>query len=99
MKAPISPTVLAAGPQPWMVGVQADGTVAEDRDRLRRVLNEAVSDHSCWIVLSTCHRVELYGFDAVPKLDSGLRVETGEAAVHHLFRVAAGLESVERTGL
>jgi glutamyl-tRNA reductase len=93
VKPPLIPKVAAGGTQPWMVGVQADGTGAEDRDRFRRVLNAAVSDHSCWIVLSTCHRVELYGFDAVPKLDSDPRVETGEAAVRHLLRVAAGLES------
>jgi glutamyl-tRNA reductase len=93
VKSLLRPTVAAAGTQPWMVGVQAAGTGAEDRDRFRRLLDAAVSDHSCWIVLSTCHRVELYGFDDAPKLDSELRVKTGEAAVRHLIRVAAGLES------
>jgi glutamyl-tRNA reductase len=89
----ITPKVAGEGIQPWMVGVQADVTSAEERDRFRHLLNTAVSDRTCTIVLSTCHRVELYGFGAIPKLDSDLRVEMGGAAVRHLLRVAAGLES------
>jgi glutamyl-tRNA reductase len=45
------------------------------------------------VALATCHRVELYGFGAAPSLDSVV-VRTGEEAVAHLLRVAAGLESV-----
>jgi glutamyl-tRNA reductase len=91
--APLMQTFTRVSTQPWMVGVQADHTSAEDRDRFARVLKAAAGDRSCWIVLSTCHRVELYGFEAFPELHSELRVEKGEAAVRHLLRVAAGLES------
>jgi len=42
--------------------------------------------------LTTCHRVELYGFGPAPSL-SELRVRRGADAVTHLMRVAAGLES------
>jgi glutamyl-tRNA reductase len=45
------------------------------------------------ILLSTCHRVELYGFGIMPDLGTLLHVETGMQAVGHLMRVAAGLES------
>ncbi len=62
-----------------MVGVQADNTSAEDRDRFARLLNAAAANHSCWIVLSTCHRVELYGFDAIPRLDVTPPPDSGDS--------------------
>lgn len=79
--------------RPWMAGVQADNASAEERDRLSRSLSAQTSDHQTWILLNTCHRVELYGVGAMPPLDHDLRVETGPDAVRHLVRVAAGLES------
>jgi glutamyl-tRNA reductase len=79
--------------EPWVMAVQADAAAASERDRLGRLLEGKVTSHSDWILLSTCHRVELYGFGAVPDLDNGLQVETGDRAVRHLIRVAAGLES------
>src|SRR5258708_19264771 len=79
--------------EPWVMGVQADTTDANDRDDLARSVRERIAAHSDWILLNTCHRVELYGFGTAPGLDARLRVVTGEAAVRHLIRVAAGLES------
>ncbi len=79
--------------QPWVMAVQAATADAGERDRLARSLEAKVPSHPDWILLSTCHRVELYGFGAVPDLDEGLRLETGDRAVRHLIRVAAGLES------
>ncbi len=70
-----------------MAGVDASESTAEERARLASVL--AAAPH---ILLETCHRVELYG-SGEPGALSGLRVRTGEAAVRHLCRVAAGLES------
>ena len=79
--------------QPWVVAVQADTTRANERDRLARLLEGKVTCHRDWILLSTCHRVELYGFGPIPQLDARLDVEIGESAARHLIRVAAGLES------
>ncbi len=79
--------------QPWVVAVQADIAGADERDRLSRLLQGEVAGHPDQILLSTCHRVELYGFGLIPQLDAGLKVELGESAVRHLFRVATGLES------
>jgi glutamyl-tRNA reductase len=79
--------------QPWVMGVQADAADANDRDVLARSVRERIAAHSDWILLNTCHRVELYGFGAAPGLDARLKVVTGEGAVRHLIRVAAGLES------
>lgn len=44
------------------------------------------------VALTTCHRVELYGLGAAPGF-RGPRLREGDAAVTHLMRVAAGLES------
>ncbi|HET6311382.1 MAG TPA: NAD(P)-binding domain-containing protein [Candidatus Nitrosotalea sp.] len=79
--------------QPWVMAVQAGAAGASERDRLARSLEGRVPSHPDWILLSTCHRVELYGFGAVPDLDEGLHLATGDRAVRHLIRVAAGLES------
>ncbi|GAC1644844.1 MAG: hypothetical protein NVS9B11_15460 [Candidatus Dormibacteraceae bacterium] len=79
--------------EPWVMAVQAGTAAASERDRLGRSLEAKVTSHPDWILLSTCHRVELYGFGAVPDLDEGLHLETGDRAVRHLIRVAAGLES------
>jgi glutamyl-tRNA reductase len=75
------------------MAVQAGAAGASERDQLARSLEVKVPSHPDWILLSTCHRVELYGFGAMPDLDEGLHLEVGDRAVRHLIRVAAGLES------
>ncbi len=76
-----------------MVGVQAGNATAEDRERVALLMRGPITDQAQGILLSTCHRVELYGFGSSPRLRGDMRVETGAGAVQHLIRVAAGLES------
>jgi glutamyl-tRNA reductase len=78
--------------EPWVMAVHADAVGADERDRIARSVQGRIASHDA-ILLSTCHRVELYGFGAMPDLDTRLQVETGEQAVRHLIRVATGLES------
>jgi glutamyl-tRNA reductase len=79
--------------EPWVMAVQAGAAAASERDRVARSFESRVPTHPDWILLSTCHRVELYGFGPVPELDEGFHLEKGHSAVNHLIRVAAGLES------
>jgi glutamyl-tRNA reductase len=78
--------------QPWVAGVSAAECPAEERERIAVGLRQCASGGS--VLLSTCHRVELYGFGEPPRLAGDLRLLSGGAAVVHLLRVAAGLESV-----
>jgi glutamyl-tRNA reductase len=78
--------------EPWVMAVHADTVGAEERDRIARSVEEAMPGHRA-ILLSTCHRVELYGLGTMPQVDARLEVVTGEQAVRHLIRVASGLES------
>lgn len=72
-----------------MGGATAPDTPPGERARLAAGLRE--QQEGC-VLLSTCHRVELYGWGDAPP--SGLPItRTGEDAARHLFRVAAGLES------
>ncbi|HEY8676580.1 MAG TPA: NAD(P)-binding domain-containing protein [Candidatus Dormibacteraeota bacterium] len=75
------------------MAVQADTATADERAELARAVETQIEGHPEWILLSTCHRVELYGFGARPDLHASLQVEAGEEAVRHLIRVATGLES------
>jgi len=77
--------------QPWVAGVSAADRPAEDRDRIAALLRHDRAGGR--VLLSTCHRVELYGFGEPPRLPDDLPLRRGEAAVVHLLRVAAGLES------
>jgi glutamyl-tRNA reductase len=79
--------------EPWVIGARADTTDAEERALLARALKLEVAHRPDWILLHTCHRTELYGFGPAPELDACLRLETGDEAVRHLLRVAAGLDS------
>jgi glutamyl-tRNA reductase len=79
--------------EPWLMAVQADAADAAERARLVQAVNARIEGQPERILLSTCHRVELYGFGARPDIDDRLQVETGDDAVRHLMRVAAGLES------
>lgn len=79
--------------EPWTLGVSAENTAAPERLRILRAIEEHVPEITNRVLLSTCHRVELYGFGEPPVLDADLVLAQGEAAVAHLIRVAAGLES------
>lgn len=70
-----------------MIGADAGAAGADERSALASTL--AASPH---VLLETCHRVELYG-TGDPEDRDGLKLRTGETAVRHLCRVAAGLES------
>ncbi len=79
--------------QPWLIAVHADAAGADERDLVARAIEEDIGDRADWILLKTCHRVELYGFGAAPEVAIGYQAKAGDQAVHHLMRVAAGLES------
>lgn len=83
---------MSTHPLPWVIGLQAHNSSAEDRDRFARQMTRPAADHTDWILLSTCHRAELYGFGPAPQVND-VPTQAGDAAVRHLFRVAAGLES------
>jgi glutamyl-tRNA reductase len=79
--------------QPWVLSVKADTANSEMRELIARAVGAKIADHADWVLLETCHRVELYGFGAMPDLETPLAPATGEDAVRHLMRVAAGLDS------
>lgn len=79
--------------QPWVLSVKADTATAEARGVIARAVSAKIADRADWVLLETCHRVELYGFGSVPDLETSLARVTGEDAVRHLMRVAAGLDS------
>ncbi|HSR25119.1 MAG TPA: hypothetical protein VLW53_16310, partial [Candidatus Eisenbacteria bacterium] len=84
--------MVESGVLPWALVAQAGDIDVDGRTRLEADLQELVDFHRRWALLATCHRVEVYGFGPGPsRHDMGLL--EGEAAVRHLFRVAAGLES------
>jgi len=74
-----------------VLATQADETSVEERSRLAAVIEARLPAEAGWTLLSTCHRVELYGFGEAPDLP--MRLLRDDAAVGHLLRVAAGLES------
>ena len=81
-----------SGGQPWALVVQAGELDVNRRVELAAALAELVEFHRQWVLLATCHRVELYGFGQSPAQQEMRRLE-GDRAVRQLFRVAAGLES------
>jgi glutamyl-tRNA reductase len=78
---------------PWLLAVKAHTAGADERERIARSVAVEIGGHADWVLLETCHRVELYGFGAVPELEASMRVVTGDDAARHLMRVAAGLDS------
>src|SRR5216684_517043 len=79
--------------EPWVLGLQAGTSSPDERAWLQREVEEQLGGHRDWIVLSTCHRLEVYGFGAMPVVDIPVKVSAGEDAVRQAMRVAAGLES------
>src|ERR1700746_2933307 len=76
----------------WALTASASEADSATRDRLGREMERWLEAGPDAVALTTCHRVELYGLGPAPNLP-GLRVHSGVAAVRHLMRVAAGLES------
>lgn len=71
--------------------IDVDAGVRSELGRRMELWSRSNTGHA--VVLSTCHRVELYGVGPQPELGA-LRPLAGDDAVRHLLRVAAGLESV-----
>jgi glutamyl-tRNA reductase len=76
---------------PWVAGVSAAERSVEERELIAARMRQGAGRGS--VLLSTCHRIELYGVGDPPPSAAGLPQKTGQAAVVHLLRVAAGLES------
>ncbi len=76
----------------WALTASAAELDAAGRERLARDVDRWIESGRDAVVLATCHRVELYGLGPQPELRAP-RSSSDEAAVAHLMRVAAGLES------
>ena len=76
-------------------------------DRLATLMTQVNGQRPEWALLATCHRCEVYTFQANADLVQGLlreqfpadashavTVQRGDAAARHLMRVTAGLESM-----
>lgn len=77
----------------WALTVSAETAPAETRERVLSAIEDRLRARPGWVLLNTCHRVEVYGVGEAPVIAGELSLLTGEPAVRHLFRVAAGLES------
>jgi len=86
-------SVLNSIDQPWVLGARADSHDAERRSEIAAAIRMSTASSPTCVLLETCHRVELYGFGAAPDLGLPLQLATGDSAVVHLMRVAAGLDS------
>src|SRR5215471_3606374 len=76
----------------WALTASAGEVDSAARDHLAREIVEWLDAGSDGVALTTCHRAELYGLGATPRLHHP-RLREGAFAVRHLMRVAAGLES------
>lgn len=72
----------------WALTASAGDVDATSRAKVAREM-----EHRIGIVLTTCHRAELYGVGDMPAM-RGAHALQERAAVEHLLRVACGLESV-----
>jgi glutamyl-tRNA reductase len=77
----------------WSLSVSAETAPVDTRERVLSAIEDRLRAHPGWVLLNTCHRVEVYGVGEAPAIASELSLLTGEPAVRHLLRVAAGLES------
>ena len=75
--------------EPWALTATAGEVDANDR----AAAAHEMGDFGGGILLATCHRAELYGVGAMPRVRWARALRGGEA-VEHLLRVASGLESV-----
>jgi glutamyl-tRNA reductase len=78
--------------EPWVLALDAGDAPVEDRTRFQAEAEAMLEFHAGWALLSTCHRVELYGMGPVPRWP-GVRTLRGRPAAERLIRIAAGLES------
>src|SRR5579864_3621299 len=78
--------------QLWSQTASAGEVESGARDGLAQEMQEWLEAGNDGVLLTTCHRVELYGFGDAPTLHAA-RFRTGPGAASHLMRVAAGLES------
>jgi glutamyl-tRNA reductase len=78
--------------EPWVLALDAGDAPVEERARFQAEADAMLEFHTGWALLSTCHRVELYGMGPVPRWP-GVRTLRGRPAARRLIRVAAGLES------
>jgi glutamyl-tRNA reductase len=76
----------------WALTASAGELDSAARDGLAGEMDRWLEAGHDAVVLTTCHRVELYGLGPVPRLQSP-RARKGAVAAEHLMRVAAGLES------
>jgi len=76
----------------WALTASASEVDSADRNHLAREMGQWLDAGRDALVLTTCHRAELYGLGVAPHF-GGPHVLKGEAAATHLMRVAAGLES------
>jgi glutamyl-tRNA reductase len=77
----------------WVLAAAVDDVPVEERARFQAEAEAVLKFHTGWALLTTCHRVELYGVGPAPSWPGVLALQ-GEAAVRRLIRVAVGLESV-----
>jgi glutamyl-tRNA reductase len=78
---------------PWVLTASAGDVDAATRAEQAVRMSDWIDRGGDGVALVTCHRVELYGFGDAPRLE-WVRALSGESSIRHLFRVAAGLESV-----